>query len=600
MSTFPLKEISGQALTMEQSSYLDGFFNGLKNRGFSFEDTEPNPVSKVAPSETERTLEERIKHELHPLDSYSTLLEFAAGNQPPDKENLFRFKWHGLFYLAPGKEAYMARLRIPGGQLRSFQLREIARISQELTSGYIQITTRANLQLRLIEPRHTPEFLHRIQSVGLHTKGAGADNVRNLTCDPTSGLHAEELIDPLPMVHQLAHVLLNNREFSNLPRKFNIAFNGGGPISSVEDTNDVGFTAVRVCPKSESGSARAGSVLTDQLAAGVYYRVALGGATGHKCFGRDLNVLIAPADALKTTVALLKVYIAHGDRSDRKRARLKHLLETWSLDRYLDETEKLLGFRLLRIPTDAVPAGQTQVPTPTSTPTTDVAHTHLGVHSQKHPGLFYIGASVPVGQLTAKQLTRLAELADLYGSGEIRLTVWQNFIIPNVPEQFVETVTRALSKMGMPAKASNVRGGFVACTGNSYCKFASSNTKGHAIELMDYLERRVKLDVPINIHLTGCPNSCAQHYMGDIGLLGTKVKLQGESREGYHVFVGGGFGQKQALGRMVFQGLSFDELKPTLEKMLLAFIKHREIGEPFQTFTTRRDIGNLQEMFTQE
>jgi len=205
-----------------------------------------------------------------------------------------------------------------------------------------------------------------------------------------------------------------------------------------------------------------------------------------------------------------------------------------------------------------------------------------------------------VGQIRPKQLLRLAEIADLYGSSEVRLTVWQNLIIPNIPDAFLETVKKALVKMGLHWQQSNLRSGIIACTGNSYCKFASANTKGHALELADYLDKKFKLAQPINIHLTGCPNSCAQHYMGDIGLLGVKVKVEGESVEGYHVFVGGGFGSRQAVGRQVFQGVSFNDLKPTLEKMLHGYLRHRENDETFQAFTNRQDLNTLQAIFSND
>ena len=197
-------------------------------------------------------------------------------------------------------------------------------------------------------------------------------------------------------------------------------------------------------------------------------------------------------------------------------------------------------------------------------------------------------------------MIRLAEIADLYGSGEIRLTVWQNLIIPNVLDAFVETVTKALRKMGFSTEQSHLRGGLIACTGNSYCKFAQADTKGHALALADYLEKRIELDQPVNIHLTGCPNSCAQHYMGDIGLLGTKTKVAGESVEGYHVFVGGGFGKNQAVGRQVFTGVPFEDLKLTLEKMLRGYQRKREGRETFQAFTARHDLNALQAIFSNE
>lgn len=585
MSTLlPFTEIAGKSLTQEQTSYLDGLFAGMKNRGLTFADSNITPskvVSSSASSSEDLIFEERVKSELHPLDAYPLLVENSVNNQAPEKENLFRFKWHGLFYLSPLKEGFMARLRIPGGQLKTFQLREIAQVANELTTGYIQITTRSNFQIRLIEPRNAPEFLRRIQSVGLHTKGAGADNIRNITANPTAGIDPYEIIDTLPFCHQLGQIILNHREFYNLPRKFNIAFDGGGLIGTVENTNDIGLSAVRVTAE------------TSTAIPGVYFRVKLGGATGHKAFARDIGVLVKPEEAVRVTSELLRVYINNGNRGDRKKARLKHLLETWSLDRYLEETEKLLGYRLIRSPLgeNGLGVNEESVLLPTT------PHSHVGVFAQKQKGLNYIGITIPVGQISPKQLLRLADLADLYGSGEVRLTVWQNMILPNVPDAMVETLKKALVNMGLGWKQSNIMSGIIACTGNSYCKFAASNTKGHAIELAEYLEQRFELDQPINIHLTGCPHSCAQHYMGDIGLLGAKVKVSGETLDGYHVFVGGGFDKNQAIGRQVFTGLSFDQIKPTLAKIVAGYLRHRHDDESFQNFSKRHDINALTALF---
>jgi ferredoxin-nitrite reductase len=585
-TTLPFDEVKGQALNAEQRSYLEGLFAGLANRGFKFNDLEPNPAAVTSQPRPDETLifEERVKRELHPLDSFPLLLEHASAGKAPERENIFRFKWNGLFYLTPNKEAFMARLRIPAGQLKTFQWREIARVASELTTQYVQITTRANLQIRLIEMKDAPEVLHRIQSVGLHTRGAGADNIRNITANPTAGIDPFELIDTAPLCHQLAQIIINDRQFYDLPRKFNVAFDGGGLIGTVEDTNDIGIKAVRI------------ETTLGEITPGLYFRIKLGGATGHKAFAQDLGVLVRPGEILKVTTAMIRVYIANGNRTDRKKAPLKHLLETWTLERYLNETEKLLGYQLLRFPLDK--AGRSPLETILSPPS--VPHSHIGVFPQKQPGLSYIGVALPVGQITPKQMLRLAELADNYASGEIRLTVWQNLIIPNIPNAYVETMKKALVKMGLHWQQSNLRSGVIACTGNSYCKFAASNTKGHALELSDYLEKRFKLDQPVNIHLTGCPNSCAQHYMGDIGLLGVKVKVAGESVEGYHVFVGGGFADNRAIGRQVFQGISFEQLKPTLVKMLEGYLRHRQGGENFQQFATRHDLNTLQAIFSND
>jgi ferredoxin-nitrite reductase len=565
----PLQHVNGEPLNEEQRQYLGGFFAGLAAHGVKFSDVEPAPAPVKTVSLEDLIFEERIKRELHPLDAYEQIVENALLNKAPDREDIFRFKWNGLFFLTPNKEAFMARLRIPGGLLKTFQLRELAKLAKELTSGYIQITTRANFQMRLIQPRDCPEFLRRVQSVGLHTRGAGADNIRNLTANPTAGIDPHELIDVLPLCLELGQIIINDRSFYDLPRKFNIAYDGGGLIGTVEDTNDIGARAVRVGEE-------------------IFFRLALGGATGHKAFARDLGVLVPPGDLNKVVVALVRVYIANGNRRDRKKARLKHLLETWSLEKYLAEAEKLLGGRLKRAPLESP---GTSALSPVSRP-----HSHLGVYPQKQKGLNYLGVAMPVGQMTPKQMVRVAEIAELYGSGEIRLTVWQNFIIPNVPDAYVETVKRALRKIGFDTQASLLRGGLVACTGNSFCKFALVNTKGNALALADYLEKKITLDLPVNIHLTGCPNSCAQHYMGDIGLLGIKVK----GGEAYHVFIGGGFGVNQAVGRQVFSGRSLEDLKTTLEKMLKSYLRHRLPGEAFQKFTQRYDLNTLQAFFSND
>jgi ferredoxin-nitrite reductase len=574
MSTavLPVTAINGSPLTAEQTSYLTGFFAGAAARGLRFGDIEAAPSPERKLDLDDLIFEERVKRELHPLDAYPLLLDNAVANKAPEKEEIFRFKWNGLFYLTPNKEAFMARLRIPGGVLKTYQLRELASVAKELTSGYVQITTRANFQMRLIQPKDCPEVLRRIQSVGLHTRGAGADNIRNLTMHPTSGLDPHELIDVQPFVHELAQIIINDRSFYDLPRKFNIAYDGGGLIGSVEDTNDIGAKAVKIGDE-------------------VFFRFALGGATGHKAFARDLGVLVKPAELNRVIIALVRVFIAHGNRHDRKKARLKHLLEKWTLEQYLVETEKVLGWQLQRAvfdPAQMVYPGQ------------DFAHSHVGIYPQKQPGRHYVGVAVPVGQITPKQMLRVAEIADLYGSGEVRLTVWQNFIIPNVPEAYVATVEKALRRIGFDTRQSNLRSGIIACTGNSYCKFAQANTKGHALALADYLDQRLSLDQPVNIHFTGCPHSCAQHYMGDIGLLGTKVKRAGETLDGYHVFLGGGFGKHQAVGRQVFTAIPHDELAPLIEKILRGYLRHRAAGESFQAFTTRHELGTLQAIFSNE
>src|SRR6185503_14213481 len=319
---------------------------------------------------------------------------------------------------------------------------------------------------------------------------------------------------------------------------------------------------------------------------GIYFRGELCGITGHKQLARDSGLLVKPTEAVAVAVAMIRVFIEHGDRTDRKKARLKYLLDKWGLEKFLAETQKKLAFPLVRYPLERCALRPPAL-----------KHGHIGVYRQSQKGRNYIGVVVPVGVMTSRQMRRLATLAANYGSASVRLTPWQNLLIPDVPDAFVETVKRQLVRMGFHYEASHVAGGLIACTGSTGCKWAATDTKGQALKLAEFLGRRVTLDQPINIHLTGCPNSCAQHYVGDIGLQGVKV---GTARvEGYNIVFGGGTGAQAGIGREVFRGISFDEVPGLLERVLKIYLVKRNAGESFGEFTRRHDMKTLQELFSE-
>ncbi len=412
-------------------------------------------------------------------------------------------------------------------------------------------------------------MLTGITDLGLTSRGAGADNIRNITGSPTAGIDPEELIDTRPLGRELHHFILNHRELYGLPRKFNIAFDGGGRIGVLEDTNDIGFPAVSV---------PVGRAVPE----GIYFRLQLGGITGHGDFARDAGVILRPEECTPVAIAVLRVFIANGDRTDRKRARLKYLLDAWGHEKFIAEVERELGRTFTRLPLDAcLPRGPVQ------------KHGHIGIHRQCQAGLCYIGVALPVGRLTAAQMRGLAEIAARHGSGDLRLTVWQNLLISDIPDSQVAAATAAIQQLGLAVSASAVRGALVACTGNTGCKFSATDTKGQAMLLAEYLEQRVPLDQPVNIHLTGCPNSCAQHYVGDIGLLGVKV---GEDMiEGYTVLLGGGAGSERRLAREIYSNVPMAELPPAVERMLRAYLVHRrDSGESFHDFAARHSVEALQ------
>ncbi len=459
----------------------------------------------------------------------------------------------------------MLRLRTPGSILTSRQMRGLAEMAEEWGGSEAHITTRSNLQIRELQPKNIVRVLMKLQELGMTSRGSGADNIRNITATPTSGLDPQEILDVAPLAQALNFYILNSRDLYGLPRKFNVAFDSGGAISVVADTNDIALIATRV-PEGRS------------VPAGAYFRVQLCGITGHRQFASDCGILIPPDEAIAVAAAMIRVFHDNGDRTDRKKARLKYLVDRWGVERFLEETEKRLSFPLLRFPlAECEPRPAT------------VQHGHLGVHPQRQAGFCYIGVAVPVGRLSVAQMRAVSDIADEYGKGEIRLTVWQNLIVPGIPNEKVNAARRTLAEAGLSDSAATFSAGAVACTGNTGCRYAATDTKRHALELASYLDARFALDRPLNLHVTGCPHSCAQHYIGDVGLLG--VKVGGE--EGYQVSVGGGSDDRQGLARELIPAIRVADLPPVMEKLFRSFEQRRRVGESFLEYSRRHEIDDL-------
>jgi ferredoxin-nitrite reductase len=433
--------------------------------------------------------------------------------------------------------------------------------------------------MREVEPQNAVAMIEAIQDLGLCSRGSGADNIRNVTGTPTAGIDPQELIDTRPYAREWHFHILNDRSLYGIPRKFNVGFDGAGVIPVLEDTNDIGFQAVEV---------RDGF----SIEAGVWFRLLLGGITGHQDFARETGIVVKPAEATRVADAVVRVFIDNGDRTNRAKARLKYVLDAWGIDKFLAAMEEKLGGKLIRAPAEAM----------TPRPAFDRA-AHVGAHPQKQPGRNWVGVVLPVGKLTGEQMRGLAGIARDFGDGDIRLTVWQNLLISGIATERLEAAEAAIQALGLSTKATSIRAGLIACTGNVGCRLALSNTKRHAEDIAHWCEARVPLDSPVNIHLTGCPNSCAQHYVGDIGLLGAKVQISedGDTVEGYHIHVGGGFGPNAGIGREVYRDVKAEEAPRTVERMLKAYLAHRAgEQETFFAFTRRHELDALKTMFERD
>jgi ferredoxin-nitrite reductase len=572
--------------TEQQKRWLEGFTSGLAARKAAAAQAAPAPAAQpVGPDALQHaaqdraaaaggklTTEEKAKRQRHPLDRWDEIVGRAEAGQFPKGVDVLLTKWHGLFYVAPAEDSFMCRLRIPNGILSSGQMRGLAEAADSFGGGYADVTTRANLQIREIAARHAVDMLLAVQEIGITARGSGADNIRNITGSATAGIDPQELIDTRPLCRAMHHYILNHREMYGLPRKFNIAFDGGGKVPVLEDTNDIGFVAARASD-------------------GVYFRLQLGGITGHLDFAHETGVLLKPEECVKVAGAVVRVFIAHGDRTNRTKARLKYVLDRMGRDEFLKEVEKEYGAPLRRA------AGITLEPRPMAD-----KHGHIGVHAQKQAGLNWIGVVFPVGKITVTQMRGLAKIAHDLGDGDIRLTVWQNLLISGVPDDKVALAEAAIRALGLTTKASPLRAGLISCTGSTGCRFAAAHTKENAEEIVAWCEPRVTLDQPVNIHLTGCHHSCAQHYIGDIGLIAARVAVneEGDTVDGYHVLVGGGFGPEARLARDIYSEVKAEDAPRTVERILKGYLAHRDGEETFLAFSKRHETDALKAMFDAE
>ena len=579
----------------EQKRYLEGFMSGLQigrvGRGAVLggakseakADPEPTGPDDAHLKAQDRFLREgkklsdpeKFKREQHPFDAYERLKEQARTNAPPTPADNFRWRYYGMFYVAPAQTSYMCRLRIPNGILRHGQFAGLADLTERYGGGYAHVTTRANIQIREIEPKNTVPMIEEIQDLGLCSRGSGADNIRNVTGTPTAGIDPEELLDTRPYAREWHFHILNDRSLIGLPRKFNVAFDGAGIIPVLEDTNDIAFAAAEV---------REGFGVEP----GIWFRLGLGGITGHKDFARDTGVIVKPSEATMVADAIVRVFTEHGDRTNRLKARLKYVLDAMGFDRFLELVEERLGRKLTRVSADAI------APRPDHD-----RSAHIGVHTQKQPGMNWIGVVLPVGRLTPEQMRGLARISHDLGDGDIRLTVWQNLLISGVADANVPLAVAAIEALGLAVKASSIRAGLVACTGNAGCKFAASDTKRHGDAIASWCEERVQIDGPLNVHLTGCHHSCAQHYIGDIGLLAAKVSIneEGDTVEGYHLYAGGGFGADAGIAQEVYRDVKAEDTPTAVERLLRAYLVNRTSpDETFVAFSRRHDGEALRKL----
>lgn len=473
----------------------------------------------------------------------------AMGWESIDETDLnVRLKWLGIFFrpVTPGK--FMLRLRTPNGLLDSEKMRTFANIIQRYgDDGSADITTRQNIQLRGVHFEDIPDIFQKLEAVGMTSIQSGLDNVRNLTGSPVAGIDPDELFDTRELNQKLQDLITNNGQgnykFSNLPRKFNIAIEGARDNSVHAEINDIAFIP-----------AFKGDEFGFNVLVGGYF-------SAQRCAeALPMNVWVKPNDeVLDLCDAILTVYtnngLSEGLREKRNTARLMWLIDKWGMEKFRAEVEKQLGKSLeTAAPKDEI---------------TMEKRDHIGVYPQIQAGYNYIGIHIPVGRLDAEGMFEIARLADVYGNGEIRATVEQNIVIPYVPDEKVEAFLNEPILERYPVNPTTLVRSLISCTGARYCNFALVETKERGLKLAQELDQELNIPDKVRIHWTGCPNSCGQVQVADIGLMGTKAKKDGNVVEGVNLFTGGKIGKDAKLGSLKQKSIPCDDLKPVLREILM-------------------------------
>lgn len=544
-----------------------------------------------AAKETKTQRVERLKRFKNPWEGLEEIRRFARegfDSIPPEWLGTY-FRWWGVYTQGDGAgvtggqggegralQCFMVRIRIPNGLLRSDQLRTIAELTRRYAHGIADITVRQNVQLHWVTIEALPEVLEALARVGLNTMSACGDVTRNVTGCPVAGVDADEIGDASPLALEASRMLAGNNDFYNLPRKFKISITGCRVWCPYPEINDIGLTATT-------------RVLRGIPEVGFSLRVA-GGLSTEPYLGARLNAFVRWHQVLPAIKGIAELF-RDSDvlREHRERARLKFLFlrHGWTAESFLDELQRRIGFQFDEAVEERPPA--------------DVYRDHVGIHPQKQPGYCYVGAAVLRGRITAEQMRAAADLADRFAAGELRATNMQNLLIVNVPRLNAEDLAKELDAIGLRVGGSAFWRGTIACSGTEFCKLAITETKSFARWLVEELEERMPgFDQHLKLHVTGCPNSCGQHWIADIGIDGKKMKVDGRLVDAYYFCLGGALGLHPATARPVGYRCLATEVPEAIERLLRQYLAARQPDQNLREFFASHTDTQLREFLAGE
>lgn len=515
------------------------------------------------------TLKERFGN---PFEVIKALERAAvAGITALSEDELFMCRWVGLYSHRHEKEYFMLRTRQPNGFATPEQLDVIAEIIEKKNRGFADITTRQTFQLHWVHVSQAAEILARLTQAGISTLGACGDILRNVTGCPVAGVDRDELFDASVIAQQINEFFLGNAAYANLPRKYKIGVSACKTQCHLPEIQCVSFVGAlhEIAGKTERG-----------------FEVRVGGGLSTQPFiSQRMNVFVRSSEALEVAKAITDIWKESSEyRQKRHHARFKYLIHDWGVPKFREALEQRLGRKL----EDA--AGNCQEPK-------DAYRDHIGVHAQKQRGLFYVGVPVLVGRIKAGQLRKIADLSRRYGDGKtLRLTQRQNLLLLNIGEAAVDKVLDGLSGVGLSVNAHPIRRSVVTCTGTEFCNLAITETKARSRQIVEYLEQRVQMDEPLRLHVTGCPNACAQYQIANIGLMGSKTKVDGQVVDAFDILIAGQLGQGAAFNHAVLRKVPAAEVAKRLEQLLQGYKKQRKLKESFNDWSARAGDDELRRL----
>jgi sulfite reductase (ferredoxin) len=535
-------------------------------------------------TETKAQKSERLKRAMNPWEGLAEIRRFARegfDSIPAEWIGTY-FRWWGVYTQGDGAGVvggqggqgralpfFMLRIRIPNGLLRSDQLRTIANLTRRHARGTADLTVRQNIQLHWVTIEALPEVLEELWRAGLNTIGACGDVTRNITGCPVAGVDADEICDASSLALDVDRMLAGNSEF--LPRKFKISITGCRVWCPYPEINDVGLTATQ---RQRQGNCEIGFAL----------RIG-GGLSTEPYLGAPLNAFVRWNQVLPVIKGIAELFRDSDPlREHRERARLKFLFlrHGWTANDFQKELERRIGFQL--------------DPAEPENPPADVYRDHIGVHPQKQPGYCYVGSAVLRGRITPAQMDAAADLAERFASGELRTTNMQNLLIVNVPRLQADDLAKELGEIGLPVHGSPFFRGAIACSGSEFCKLAITETKTFSRWLVEELEERLPgFDQHLKLHVTGCPNSCGQHWIADIGIEGKKLKVNGQMVDAYYFCLGGAVGLHQSIARPVGYRCLATDVPDAIERLLRRYIAESNTGENLRQFFSRHTDTELRD-----